>query len=118
MYADYQQMAEEVRTAQRHLAEIRATAESDDGLVSATVGSSGELTELQLDPRIYHTPDSARLSRAITETIRQAAEDAHRQAFTILARHLPADASPEQADLRFDPLLTALDREVEGGQPR
>ncbi|WAL67848.1 YbaB/EbfC family nucleoid-associated protein [Amycolatopsis cynarae] len=117
-YGDYEQMAAEVRAAQQRMAEIRVTAESEDGLISATVGASGQLIELRLDPRIYRAPDSAGLAEAITDTVHEAAKGAQEEGFEILARYLPTDATPENADLRFDPLLTDLDREVSGGAPR
>ncbi|KAA2267216.1 YbaB/EbfC family nucleoid-associated protein [Solihabitans fulvus] len=118
MYAEYQRMAEDVRSAKRRLTEIRATAESEDGLISATVGGSGELVELWLDPRIYRTPDSTALAEAIAGTLREAAQRAQEEGFAILADFLPSDATPETADLRFDPLLTDLDREIAGGGRR
>ncbi|WP_163572785.1 YbaB/EbfC family nucleoid-associated protein [Fodinicola feengrottensis] len=52
---------------------MEATAESPDGLVAATVNSSGDVVELELDDRVYRTSDSAALAAAITQTIRAAA---------------------------------------------
>ncbi|WP_163567586.1 YbaB/EbfC family nucleoid-associated protein [Fodinicola feengrottensis] len=43
------------------------------GLVAATVNSSGDVVELELDDRVYRTSDSAALAAAITQTIRAAA---------------------------------------------
>ncbi|HVV08998.1 YbaB/EbfC family nucleoid-associated protein [Amycolatopsis sp.] len=114
LYADYRQLAEDVRAAQDRMATIRVTAESDDGLISATVDSSGGLAELSLDPRVYHAPDSTALARTIVETIRRAAQNVLEERFAILARYLPADATPETSDLKLGPFLHELDREANG----
>ena len=113
----YQRMSDDIRTARQRMADLRATADSDDGLVSATVGSSGELVELWLDPRVHRNPDTARLAATITDTVRRAAERAAEQACAVLAAFLPPGSSPDTADLRWDPLLTGLDRAA-GGERR
>jgi DNA-binding protein YbaB len=118
MRAEYENLAGAIRSTQKRMAEIRATAESHDGLISVTVGGAGELVELWLDPRIYRTPDSAALARDLTETIHQAARLAQGEGIAIVASLLPADATPETTDLRFDPLLHELDRQVAGGEWR
>jgi DNA-binding protein YbaB len=61
---------------QRKLTAVTASAKSADGHVTATVGARGQLVKLQLDPRIYRTPDSAKLAETITETVHTAAEEA------------------------------------------
>ncbi|MCP2323138.1 DNA-binding protein YbaB [Hamadaea flava] len=116
MFTDYELLAEEIRAVQRDLAGIRATYDSPDGLVSATVGGAGELIELWLDPRVFRNPDSVLLARTVTETIHGAAELAQRQGLAIAAAYLPPGV--ESADLRFDPLLTALDQQTGGGGRR
>ncbi|GAB3465116.1 YbaB/EbfC family nucleoid-associated protein [Actinophytocola sediminis] len=108
--ADYEKLAEEVERLRRTIAETQETADSADGLVSATVGGNGELIEVWLDPRIYRSPDSAALATTITETIRQAARQAEELVFAEAAKFLPAGATPESTDLRVDPFLHALDR--------
>ncbi|WP_158853937.1 YbaB/EbfC family nucleoid-associated protein [Saccharothrix deserti] len=112
---DYERIADEVKTIQRRLAEIRATAESDDGLVRAVVGGRGEVIKLDLDPRIYRTADSAALATTITGTIHRAVARAQGEVFALVRRFLPADATPATADLDFDPFLTSLDRASEWG---
>lgn len=108
MQAEYERMAEDIRSMQARLGDIRAGARSGDGLISAVVGGSGELLELRLDPRIYRAPDSAGLARAITDTIHLAARRAHDQGLAIAARFLPDGT--ESADLTFGLALTELDR--------
>jgi DNA-binding protein YbaB len=55
---------------------VSATATSDDGLVTVTVGPQGRVVRLELDPRIYRRPDSRRLAETITATIKHAADEA------------------------------------------
>ncbi|MFE3170374.1 YbaB/EbfC family nucleoid-associated protein [Amycolatopsis sp. NPDC059090] len=114
MYEEYRQLAVDIRAAQSQMAEVRAEASSDDDLIAAVVGSSGELVELRLDSRIYRAPDSDRLAADITAVVHQAAELARQETFSILSGFLPPDATPETADLRADPMLHELDRQVAG----
>jgi DNA-binding protein YbaB len=51
-----------------------ARAESDDGLISATVGGRGELLALTLDPRVFRVTDSRLLAERITRTVRGAVD--------------------------------------------
>src|SRR5262245_52256862 len=60
----------------RQLRQITATAKSDDGFISATVGPRGQLIKLDIDPRIYRRPDSKQLAAAITKTIQSATSEA------------------------------------------
>lgn len=110
MHAEYERMAEDVRSLRARLGEIRAGAESDDGLITAVAGGTGQLLELRLDPRIYRAPDSAALARAITDTIHRAVSRAQREGQAVAAGFLGDET--ESADPVFDPLLTALDRVV------
>lgn len=118
MRAEYGQLAGHIRSTQQRMAEIRATAESDDGLIGVTVGGSGELIELWLDPRIYRAPDSAALAQDITDTFRRAVTQSQEEVIAIVASFLPDGATPENTDLRFDPLLHELDRKLGGGERR
>ncbi|MGI5183562.1 YbaB/EbfC family nucleoid-associated protein [Dactylosporangium sp. CA-152071] len=118
MYAEHKKMAEDIRAMRDRMAKVRGTAESDDGLISATVGASHELLELHLDPRIYRAPDSAALAKAIVETVHRAMAVAQGECFAIVQHFLPEEATPESTDLRFDPLLTALDEETARGEQR
>lgn len=108
--AEYGRMAADVRSLRARLGEIRADAESGDGLITAVAGGSGRLLELRLDPRIYRTADSAALAKAITDTIHRAVRRAQQEGEAIAAGFLSDET--ESADLTFDPLLTALDRVV------
>ncbi|CRK58757.1 hypothetical protein [Alloactinosynnema sp. L-07] len=111
MYAEYERLADDVRSIQRRMVDIRATADSADGLISATVGANGELVELWLDPRIYRHTDSEALAESITDTVRQAALQARAQTFALVEEFLPPNTSAESAELTFDPFLHALDRQ-------
>jgi DNA-binding protein YbaB len=116
MRAGYEKLADAVCAVQKGLAEIEATADSPDGMITATVGGRGELLTLTLDPRIYRDPNSAALSRDITATIHDAVERAQRQVFDLVREFLPAGARREEADLDFDPFLYELDRTTKGSR--
>ncbi|WP_410664167.1 YbaB/EbfC family nucleoid-associated protein [Amycolatopsis sp. lyj-84] len=114
--AGYLRTEQGLREQQRRMAEIRATTESDDELISVTVGGYGELVELRLDPRVFRTPDSTGLAQAITKTVHRAAELAHEEGFAIIADLFPAGVTPETADLRLGPVVHELDRRIAGGE--
>ncbi|TCC58283.1 YbaB/EbfC family DNA-binding protein [Kribbella pittospori] len=111
MIDDLTKLAEELGAARRAAAEVRGTAESDDGLVRAVVDGDGGLVELELDPRIYRTPDSSALAGVIKETIGDALEDAARQAFAVVRKVLP---TAEQDQIPIEPVLAEL-RKRNGG---
>jgi DNA-binding protein YbaB len=58
--------------SQARLREVRETATSPDGLVTATVGGRGELLELRLDERVFRRSDSRWLAGAIVTTAHRA----------------------------------------------
>ena len=98
----FQEIRRQLSTMQEELNAISATAKSPDGFVTATVGPRGQLIKLHLDPRVYRSPDSARLATVITETIHAATRDAAAKVDTIAAKHAPGvDAG---SYLRGDPI--------------
>jgi DNA-binding protein YbaB len=110
--ADHVRLAETLREVRDRIDAVTATAYSPDGLVAATVDGRGELTALDLDPRIYRDQDSAALADAITGTVRAARRDAMRDASRIAAL-LVTGADPEDVDPQLDPVLAALAGEPE-----
>lgn len=84
----FERLADEIRTIQRELAEVVEVAESDDGLIVATVNARGDLTELEVDPRVFRQPDSKALSEAITGVYRSARAAADARAFDLTMRQL------------------------------
>ncbi|MGQ0840897.1 YbaB/EbfC family nucleoid-associated protein [Actinokineospora sp.] len=114
LYAEYTQLAQDVRDIRDGLADIRATAHSPDGLISVTVGGRGEVLELVINPRVYREPDSAALAKSITDTIHAATGTAERDALKV-AKKLMAPGAGDDADPHFDPLLHQLERHRERG---
>lgn len=105
---DYQRLVDDVRSAQRAITSLRGSADSDDGLISATVDIHGSVLELDLNPRIYREPDSDRLAAAIVDTIERARQDLRVRALDELEPWLPEDADPDSVDLGIDPVLQRL----------
>lgn len=106
--AEYARLAEQMRAVREGIDDIRATAYSDDGLISAVVGGRGELRELELDPRIYREQDATALASRIVATIRDAAAEAERDAVTFAQELLPPNRRGDPVDPMFDPALHAL----------
>jgi DNA-binding protein YbaB len=101
----------------RELADVRATAESDDNLIATTVDRGGRLHELHLDPRIYRTLDVDELADGIVATTRQATKLARRQAAKVAADLLPGRIDPDRTDLGFDLVIDELDRRIANPSP-
>ncbi|OZM74260.1 hypothetical protein CFN78_03705 [Amycolatopsis antarctica] len=99
-----------VRAAVNRLADIDATAESTDGLVTASVDAWGELRSLRLDPRIYRTADADALAKTITHTVQSAAHTAHHRVFSAVAPLLPDEVTADDFDPVADPVLHVLAR--------
>jgi len=115
----YQRLRSGMDDMQRRLAELQISAESDDGLIRATVGPRGQLIDLRLDRRIYRDMDAAELSRKIVTTTEQAAAQMAEQVQQMMAGYLPADSGPMQfiKDNDFGSLLRRQDaimREADG----
>ena len=100
------------RTRQQIL-EIRGVAWSEDGLIKATVGPRGQLIDLEINPRVYRTPNSSALSAVILATVRAAVEDANRQTREILERALPRDKGLGlTTETEFDRMMNSHDAEL------
>lgn len=92
VYAQYQRLRSGLDELQQRLIRTRVSAESDDGLVRATVGPRGQLIELKLDPRIYRETNADALARKITKTIQTATERSIEHVQRIVAEYLPPDS--------------------------
>lgn len=108
------EQARQLREFQDALDEVEGKAESDDGLVSVTVGARGELTALDLDPRIYRRPDSTALAESIVDTIAKARKDADEKGVAVADRIVPGFHDENDTDPDFDPVLRELDRRAQG----
>lgn len=97
-FAAVASMARELKSAlgkmddlQREALRVTGVAWSDDRLIKAVVGPRGHLLELEIDPRVYRTPNSKALAATILGTVRAATEDAMAKTQQILERSVPAD---------------------------
>jgi DNA-binding protein YbaB len=107
-FAEYARLAEQVRAVRDGVEEVRGTGYSDDGLVTAVVDGRGALLELELDPRIYRSPNAAELAAQIVAAVREAAAEAGSQAEKLAEKLAP----PRKRGSDEDPILRMLD--VEG----
>lgn len=90
VYGQYERLRSGMDELQRKLAAFQVTAESDDGLVRATVGPRGQLVKLVLDPRVYRERDAEALASKITATVEQATAKSVEQVQQLVAGYLPA----------------------------
>lgn len=96
VFGQYQRLRSGMDDIQRRLAELRVSAESDDGLVRATVGPRGQLVDLRLDPRAYRELSPEELSRAVVATVTKAAARTAQQVEELMSAYLPADSGSLQ----------------------
>jgi DNA-binding protein YbaB len=116
-----QSLLGQLESADRRLREYRSvsqdttgTAQSDDGLIEATVGLYGEVRELVLDPRIYRSADATALAESVRDVINAAVADAQATAAGQLSSLFPGGLS-DPADLALEPINAELRRHRRGG---
>jgi DNA-binding protein YbaB len=107
LLADYRRSREQLATVHRALVSIRESVTSEDGMVTATVGAQGTLTDLVIADAAYQRYRPAELARLVVRTTTAAATRAAGQAHRALQDVLPASADPAallagRADLRDD----------------
>lgn len=88
---DMQHALENAAQTRQKILEITGTAWSDDRMVKAVVGPRGQLVELEIDPRVYRTPNSKALAATILSTVRAAVEDVNKQTREIMDKVMPKD---------------------------
>ncbi len=114
LLADYRRSREQLATVHRRLASVSGSASSADGLVTATVGARGVLTDLVIDNAAYERYRPAELAAHIMRAAKEAAAEAFSGAEEALAPALGGDVDPRPvllgtADLTAD--------EVADGEP-
>lgn len=88
---DLQRTIDNAAQTRQQMLEVTGTAWSDDRLIKAVVGPRGQLIELEIDPRIYRTPNSKALSATIMSTVKAAIEDANKKTRDIMDKVMPKD---------------------------
>ncbi|WP_242606424.1 YbaB/EbfC family nucleoid-associated protein [Protofrankia symbiont of Coriaria ruscifolia] len=91
MIDDLRHTLDNAAQARQDALEVTGTAWSDDRLVRIVVGPRGQLVDIEIDPRVYRTPNSKALSASILSTARAAVEEANRKTKEILDRAMPRD---------------------------
>ncbi|MEU6642741.1 YbaB/EbfC family nucleoid-associated protein [Saccharomonospora sp. NPDC046836] len=114
--AGYEKLRDDLLEIRTRIADIEATADSPDGLISATVVGRGELAELYLDPRIYRATDSKALAESIVDTIKDAVARSREDLFEITREYLPPNAKLANTDVHTDAFIHQLDKKIEGEQ--
>jgi DNA-binding protein YbaB len=97
--ADLRRVTGTIEEKQRRMLRVTGAASSPDRLVKATVGPRGQLVELEIDPRVYRTPDAKALAATILATVREATEQAMTRTREILDEELPNEMRLAQSSL-------------------
>ncbi|MFF0307467.1 YbaB/EbfC family nucleoid-associated protein [Streptosporangium sp. NPDC004379] len=96
MAHEYNRQAERLRQAYSELAELTATARSDDQMVTVTVGPRGQIQNIELDPRVYRKLSPSELSQSIMEQIGAAVAQTAERTKELMEPFLPAGLPYEQ----------------------
>jgi hypothetical protein len=91
MVSDLRRSLGSVNETHKKMAQVTVVAWSDDRLVKATVGPRGQLVDLEIDPRVYRTPNSKALAQTILTTVRKACDEAMAKTQEIVRAAMPGD---------------------------
>lgn len=97
MIEDLRRSIDNVGALQRQMMRVTGTAWSPDRLVKAVVGPRGQLLELEIDPRVYRTPNSKALAATILATVRAAVEQVIVDGSELLDQALPRELGLDSA---------------------
>lgn len=95
LLAEYRRSREQLGEVHRKLAGISASASSEDGLVTATVGANGQLVGLVIVESAYRKLRAHELAQCVVALTAEAAAKAARAAGEVIAPVLPRDADPD-----------------------
>lgn len=115
LMADFHRLRDGASGLQQTLQAIRCTARSRDGLVTVTVGARGDVVSLDLDPRLYRSPDSKALAASIVSTIQAAAAEAADKVTEACSSLMPAEDVRAQMDMNFESLFRRMDDNLDLG---
>lgn len=87
---------EGVPETQQKLMSLTGVAWSDDRMVKVVVGPRGQLVDLEIDARVFRTPDAGQLRASILATAQAAVGQLNGQIQEIVGGQIP----PEVAELR------------------
>ncbi|TCP53582.1 hypothetical protein EV191_104149 [Tamaricihabitans halophyticus] len=90
------QSLQNIPDAQQELLELTGEATSDDGLLTVVVGPRGQLVDVQIDPRLFRTPDAVSLRSLLLEVNAAAIASLTDQVNNAMADQIP----PEIDELR------------------
>ncbi|MEV0144468.1 MULTISPECIES: YbaB/EbfC family nucleoid-associated protein [unclassified Nonomuraea] len=94
--AEYEQQLSRVRDAYGRLAELEATAQSGDGMVTVRVGPRGEVRAIELNPRVYRKLSPSELSHEIMTQIEQATASVTASSKELMGPLVPDDVPVEE----------------------
>jgi DNA-binding protein YbaB len=86
---EYQALVARLHRMSDDLIALRVSATSADGCVTATVGPTGELSDVRIDPQIASELEPAALARRVLEAARLAANEARGRRLDAVSAILP-----------------------------
>ena len=86
---EYNRQAGQLRDMYGKLSELTATAHSKDRMVTVTVGSRGQIREIEFDPRVYRKLSPSELSESVMEQIGAATAEIAERTRELMAPFVP-----------------------------
>ncbi|MCC5577135.1 YbaB/EbfC family nucleoid-associated protein [Microtetraspora sp. AC03309] len=93
---EYNMQAARLRETYGSLNELTATSRSEDGMVTVTIGSRGQVRNIQFDPRVYRKLSPSELSHSIMELIGKGTAEIAERTQELMAPLLPEGLSYEE----------------------
>lgn len=90
-----------VSDTQQRLMSLTGVAWSDDRMVKVVVGPRGQLVDLEIDPRVFRTPDAQALRASVLATAQAAVGKLNEQIQEIVDSQIPPDVAELRA--RYEP---------------
>lgn len=87
VYGRYEELRSGVDELQRSIATMQVSAESEDGVVVATLDADGRLVNLRLDQQACREWSADTLARVIVETVQNASAGKSRQIEHLVNNH-------------------------------
>jgi DNA-binding protein YbaB len=112
LMSDFERLRAGAGELQQKLQALSAEAKSPDGYVVAKVGPRGQLTSLELDPRIYRQPDSKVLAATITATIQRATDEVTNRIAELCEPYVPEAEVRSHLNFDLDSLFHRTDSEL------
>ncbi|MEW2358914.1 YbaB/EbfC family nucleoid-associated protein [Spirillospora sp. NPDC029432] len=109
----YKEQRQQLKDLQERIESVGATGEAADGMVKVTVGAQGQLTNVELDPRVYRKLASEELAEAVLAASQDAFRKVGEQRREAMAGAVPEEMLGGDVDKLLPADLTNIDAVIQ-----